>query len=161
MKFPDQGTTIAMAIEQGTGLFKAFDFLDAAGNLMLLFTDGQDTQVMIHGKTVTEIVAGAVQSKIPVYMIRTSYNKGLGAVLPDDIWKPAIESTGGKFYPAGDEQAVLNAIKDIDTRSAGRVDVKRYSSQQPKFAGYAVMAAGFWTFALTLQLTVPYFRKFP
>ena len=161
MKFPDQGTTIAMAIEQGTGLFKAFDFLDAAGNLMLLMTDGQDTQVMIHGKTVTEIVAGAVQSKSPVYMIRTSYNKGLGAVLPDDIWKPAIESTGGKFYPAGDEQAVLNAIKDIDTRSAGRVDVKRYSSQQPKFAGYPVMAAGLWTFALTLQLTVPYFRKFP
>ena len=74
-------------------------------------------------------------------MIRTSYNKGLGAVLPDDIWKPAIEATGGKFYPAGDEQAVLNAIKDIDTRSAGRVDVKRYSSQQPKFAGYAFMAA--------------------
>ena len=66
-------------------------------------------------------------------------------MLPDDIWKPAIEATGGKFYPAGDEQAVLNAIKDIDTRSAGRVDVKRYSSQQPKFAGYAFMAAGFWT----------------
>jgi hypothetical protein len=94
-------------------------------------------------------------------MIRTSYNKGLGAVLPDDIWKPAIESTGGKFYPAGDEQAVLNAIKDIDTRSAGRVDVKRYSSQQPKFAGYAFLAASLWTVALTLQLTVPYFRKFP
>ena len=161
MKFPDQGTTIGLAIEQATGLFKAFDFLDAAGNLMLLFTDGQDTQVTIHGKNVNEILEGAKQTKIPVYMIRTSYNKGLGAVLPDDIWKPAIESTGGKFYPAGDEQAVLNAIKDIDTRSAGRVDVKRYSSQQPKFAGYAFVAASFWMVALTLQLAVPYFRKFP
>jgi hypothetical protein len=161
MKFPDQGTTIGLAIEQATGLFKAFDFLDAAGNLMLLFTDGQDTQVTIHGKNVNEILEGAKQTKIPVYMIRTSYNKGLGAVLPDDIWKPAIEATGGKFYPAGDEQAVLNAIKDIDTRSAGRVDVKRYSSQQPKFAGYAFLAASFWMVALTLQLTVPYFRKFP
>jgi hypothetical protein len=161
MKFPDQGTTIGLAIEQSVGLFKAFDFLEASGNLMLLFTDGQDTQVTIHGKNVTEILEGAKQTKIPVYMIRTSYNKGLGAVLPDDIWKPAIESTGGKFYPAGDEQAVLNAIKDIDTRSAGRVDVKRYSSQQPKFAGYAFMAASLWTVALALQLTVPYFRKFP
>jgi hypothetical protein len=161
MKFPDQGTTIGLAIEQATGLFRAFDFLEASGNLMLLFTDGQDTQVTIHGKNVNEILEGAKQTKIPVYMIRTSYNKGLGAVLPDDIWKPAIEATGGKFYPAGDEQAVLNAIKDIDTRSAGRVDVKRYSSQQPKFAGYAFLAASFWTVALTLQLTVPYFRKFP
>jgi hypothetical protein len=161
MKFPDQGTTIGLAIEQSVGLFKAFDFLDAAGNLMLIFSDGQDTQVMIHGKSVNEILAGAVATKIPVFFIRTSYNKGLGAVLPDDIWKPAVEATGGKFYPAGDESAILNAIKDIDRRSAGRVDVKRYSNQQPKFASYAFMAAGFWTLALALQLTVPYFRKFP
>jgi VWA domain-containing protein len=161
MKFPDQGTTIAAAIEQGTSLFKAFDFLEASGNLLLLFTDGQDTQVMLHGKSVNDIVEGAKATKIPVYMIRTSYNKGLGAVLPDDIWKPAIEATGGKFYPAGDEAAVLNAIKDIDQRSAGRVDVKRYSSQQPKFSGYAFIAAACWMVALTLQLTVPYFRKFP
>jgi len=161
MKFPDQGTTIGLAIEQSVGLFKAFDFLDAAGNLMLLFTDGQDTQVTIHGKNVNEILEGAKQTKIPVYMIRTSYNKSLGAVLPDDIWKPAIEATGGRFYPAGDEQTILNAIKDIDRRSAGRVDIRRYSSQQPKFAGYAFIATGFWTVAMVLQLTVPYFRKFP
>ena len=161
MKFPDQGTTIAAAIEQGTSLFKAFDFLEASGNLLILFTDGQDTQVMLHGRSVNEIVEGARATKIPVYMIRTSYNKGLGAVLPDDIWKPAIEATGGKFYPAGDEAAVLNAIKDIDQRSAGRVDIKRYSSQQPKFSGYAFIAASIWMVALTLQLTVPYFRKFP
>ena len=127
----------------------------------MLFTDGQDTQVMLHGKSVNEIVEGAKATKIPVYMIRTSYNKGLGAVLPDDIWKPAIEATGGKFYPAGDEAAVLNAIKEIDLRSAGRVDIKRYSSQQPKFSGYAFFAVSFWMIALTLQLTVPYFRKFP
>jgi hypothetical protein len=161
MKFPDQGTTIGLAIEQSVGLFKAFDFLEAAGNVMLIFSDGQDTQVMIHGKSVNEILEGARQTKIPVYFIRTSYNKGLGAVLPDDIWKPAVEATGGKFYPAGDEQAVLNAIKDIDLRSAGRVDVKMYSSQQPRFSPYAFMATGIWTLALALQLTVPYFRKFP
>ena len=65
MKFPDQGTTIGLAIEQSVGLFKAFDFLDASGNLMLLFTDGQDTQVMIHGKNVNEILEGAKQTKIP------------------------------------------------------------------------------------------------
>jgi VWA domain-containing protein len=161
MKFPDQGTTIGLAIEQSVDLFKAFNFLDAAGNLMLIFSDGQDTQVMIHGKSVNEILAGAVATKIPVYFIRTSYNKSLGAVLPDDIWKPAVEATGGKFYPAGDEQTIFNAIIDIDSRSAGRVEVKRYSTQRPKFAPYAFMATAFWSLALVLQLTVPYFRKFP
>src|SRR4051794_41887218 len=119
MKFPDQGTTIGLAIEQATGLFKAFDFLDAAGNLMLLFTDGQDTQVTIHGKNVNEILEGARQTKIPVYFIRTSYNKGLGAVLPDDIWKPAVEATGGKIHPAGDEQAGPHATKETHGRPAG------------------------------------------
>ena len=161
MKFPDQGTTIGLAIEQSVDLFKAFDFLDASGNLMLIFSDGQDTQVTIHGKHVSEILAGAVATKIPVYFIRMSYNKTLGAVLPDDIWKPAIEATGGKFYPASDEATILSAIKDIDSRTTGRVELRRYSSQQPKFMGYALVAAGFWTVGLFLQLTVPYFRKFP
>jgi Ca-activated chloride channel family protein len=161
MKFPDQGTTIGLAMEQSTNLFRAFNFLDAAGNLMVLFTDGQDTQVMIHGKPVSEILQGAVQTKIPVYMIRTSYNKSLGAVLPDDIWRPAVEATGGKFYAASDESVIIEAIKDIDSRSAGRVEVKRYSTERPRFAPYAFMAASFWSVALLLQLTIPYFRKFP
>ena len=161
MKFPDQGTTIGLAIEQSVNLFRAFDFLDASGNLMVLFTDGQDTQVQIHGKTVQEIMSGAMATKIPVYMIRTSYNKQLGGVLPDDIWKPAVEATGGKFYPAADESTIINAIHDIDRRSAGRVEIHRYSTQRPKFTPYAFMATGFWVVALTLQLTVPYFRKFP
>jgi hypothetical protein len=103
----------------------------------------------------------AVENKVPVYFVRTSYNKGLGGVLPDDIWKPAVEATGGRFYPAGDEATILNAIHDIDRRSAGRVEVKRYSSQQPRFAPYAFLATSLWTCALVLQLTVPYFRKFP
>lgn len=161
MKFPDQGTTIGLAIEESVDLFKAFDFLDAAGNLMLIFSDGQDTQVTIHGKTVDEILSGAVKTKIPVYFVRTSYNKGLGAVLPDDIWKPAVEKTGGKFYAASDESAIMTAIRDIDRRSAGRVDIKRYTTERPRFAGYTLLAASFWTVALFLQLTVPYFRKFP
>jgi len=161
MKFPDQGTTIGLAMEQSVNLFRAFNFLDAAGNLMVIFSDGQDTQVMIHGKSVNEVLAGAVATKIPVYMIRTSYNKALGAVLPDDIWRPAVEATGGKFYAASDESVIFNAIKDIDARSAGRVEVKRYSTERPRFAPYAFMAASFWSVALLLQLTIPYFRKFP
>src|SRR5258708_40091136 len=132
MKFADQGMTIGLEIEQSVDLFKAFDFLDASGNLMLIFSDGQDTQVTIHGKSVDEILQGAVATKIPVYFIRTSYNKGLGAVLPDDIWKPAVEKTGGKFYPAGDEQTILNAIVDIDSRSAGGGGIKRHRTRGPK-----------------------------
>ena len=162
MKFPDQGTTIATAIEQahepvpGVQLSRRVGQPDAAVHRRPGHAG--------HGARPARVRRSSPapwQAKIPVYMIRTSYNKALGAVLPDDIWKPAIEATGGRFYPAGDEATILNAIKDIDRRSAGRVDVKLYSTQQPKFAGYAFIAASFWTVALTLQLTVPYFRKFP
>src|SRR5205823_5415263 len=47
--FPDQGTIIAQAIDQSIGLFKAFNFLDAAGNLMVIFTDGEDTRAIVNG----------------------------------------------------------------------------------------------------------------
>ena len=133
MKFPDQGTTIGLAIEQGDRAVQGVRL-----PRRLRQPDGDLQRRPGHpgdrftARTSNEILEGAQATKIPVYMIRTSYNKGLGAVLPDDIWKPAVEATGGKFYPAGDEEAVLNAIKDIDTRSAGTR--RREALQQPAAA---------------------------
>ena len=57
MAFPDQGTVVARAVEQAVGLFQAFDFLDAAGNLMVIFTDGADADVLENGKTVDDVLA--------------------------------------------------------------------------------------------------------
>ena len=43
---------------------------------MVIFSDGQDTQVTIHGKPVVgDPDAGASKTRFPVYFIRTSYNK--------------------------------------------------------------------------------------
>jgi Ca-activated chloride channel family protein len=160
-KFPDQGTTIGMAMERGVQLFQAFDFLNASGNLMVLFTDGQDTQVMIKGTPVREILGQARRANIPVYLIRTSYNKGLGAVVPDAIWKPEVEATGGRFYAASDENGVLAAVREIDHLSAGAVAIKQYGSQQPRFSSFALIAAALWTVAAAMKLAVPFFQTFP
>ena len=160
-QFPDQGTIIAQAIEQSVDLFKAFGFLHAAGNVLVIFSDGQDTQVKVHGRTVSEILEGAVETKIPVYFIRTVAGAEAGAIIPDEIWKPAVERTGGKFYGAANESVILSAIHDIDRLSAGRIEVKRYTVQEPRFSAFAMAAVGFWTLALVLQLTIPYFRRFP
>jgi hypothetical protein len=51
--FPDQGTIIGRAIEEGTALFKAFDFLDNSGNIMVIFSDGEDT-TQLEDKTSTK-----------------------------------------------------------------------------------------------------------
>lgn len=161
MHFPNQGTTIGVAIDRATGLFRAFNFVDASGNLMVIFSDGQDTQVQIGKTPVSDILAQAIATKIPVYLIRTSRGKLLGEVVPDSIWKPAVESTGGRFYAAASESDVLKAIQDIDKRSPGSIRVKRYSTNQPRFAPFALGAAVAWTLALVLQLTLPFMRTFP
>ena len=159
--FPDQGTIIAQAIEQSIGLFRAFNFLDASGNLLVIFTDGEDTHAVVHGRTLDDIMRSAVDAKIPVYFVRTNYSFGKGKIIPDDLWIPAVEKTGGRFYAASDEASLLNAIREIDQVSAGTIEIRQYSSQRPQFAVFAVIALGCWTLAGALKLGVPYFRKLP
>ncbi len=159
--FPDQGTIIAAAIDQSIGLFKAFDFLDATGNVMVLFSDGEDTRVQVGDKTLDEIVQASIDNKIPVYMVRTNYEREKGKVIPDEIWVPAIEKTGGRFYAANNEEALLAAIDDINKVSAGTIATRQYTSQTPRFAFFALSAALCWLLGAGLKLTLPQFQKLP
>jgi hypothetical protein len=161
MQFPDGGTAIGRAIDRGTALFRAFDFLNASGNVMVIFSDGQDSQITSGQRQLSDILSGAMAAHIPVYLIRTSRGKALGEVVPDSIWKPAVEATGGRFYAAGGELDVIRAIADIDRRSAGTIEVKEYGVDQPRFAGFAMIAAALWTLALGLKLTIPHMSRFP
>ncbi len=161
LRFPDQGTIITRAVEQGTRLFKAFDFLDASGNILLLFSDGEDAGVITQGKSTADVVNEAIAAKIPVYMVRVNHDKGLGSIIPDAVWKAAVEKTGGRFYAAANESTILQAIRDVDRASTGRIDVKQYVTQKPRFAPFALAAAACWALALLLKLTVPWFRTFP
>ncbi len=160
-RFDDTGTTIIQGIEEGLALFKTFEFLNASGNLMILFTDGRDDQATLHGQQLNEIMAGARKSKIPVYMIRTAFNTKFGGVAQDGLWKSAVEASGGRFYPAAEEKDILQAVRDIDRLSPGQVNVREYTSQQPRFSGYALIAVALWTMAGLLKLGLPYFRTFP
>ena len=159
--FPDRGTIIGRAIEEGTELFRAFKFLEATGNIMVIFTDGEDTRAMIGNRPLDDILRSAVDAEVPVYMVRTNYDRKKGQLIPDELWIPAVEKTGGKFYAASDEASLLNAIADIDKVSTGTIEVTQYSSQQPQFAIFALIAAALWTGAAALKLAVPYFQKLP
>ena len=125
------------------------------------FTDGEDAKVIMQGKTVAEVVSEAGAARVPVYLIRVNYNKELCSVIPDATWRVAVESTGGRFYAAAEEGTILRAIGDIDRAAIGRIDIKQYVTQHPRFAPFALVAAAMWTLALTLKLWVPYFRRFP
>jgi hypothetical protein len=161
MRFPDGGTSIARAIDQATSLFKAFDFLDAAGNAMVIFSDGQDVQVASRGKPLAEVLAAAVKARIPVYLVRTSSGKQVGEVVPDAIWKPAVEATGGRFYAAAREADIIRAVRDIDARATGTIEVNVYTTREPRFAPFTLVAAMLWIVAVGLKATASFFTQFP
>jgi Ca-activated chloride channel homolog len=160
-RFSDWGTTIIEGIDQGLQLFKAFDFVNASGNLMIVFTDGRDSELNQMNRPLESLVAEARRYRIPVYMIRTAYKMPFGRVREDALWKPVIERTGGRFYAAPDEESIFNALAEIDRLSPGKIEVREYSVQRPRFAGYALIAIALWVVAAVMKLGFGTFRSFP
>ena len=160
-RFPDHGTLIMRAVSRGVQLFRTFDFLKTQGNLIVIFSDGQDTHAVYEGQSLDEILQEAADNAIPVYFIRTAYNLGLGDVLPDITWKLAVEKTGGRFYPAADEAAILQALHEIDELSTGQIEVTQYVAHQPRFSPFTLIAVGLWSAALLCGLGVKQLRRFP
>ena len=160
-RFDDNGTTIIRALDQATELFKTFDFLKASGNLILIFSDAGDNETMLRGRTLDELTAEARKNEIPIYFVRVGFRKKFGEHKWDEFWKTAVERTGGRFYAASDEAALLLAVRDIDRLSAGRIDVRHYSSERPRFAGYALVAVTLWLLAAGLKLGFRSFQTFP
>ena len=149
------------AISRGVELFRTFDFLKSQGNLIVIFSDGQDTHAGYEGQSIDDILQEAADNAIPVYFIRTAYDRGLGDVLPDITWKLAVEKTGGRFYPAANEAAILQAVHEIDELSAGQIEVTQYVAHQARFSPFALAALALWSLAVTVGLSVKQLRRFP
>jgi hypothetical protein len=160
-RFNAPGTVIINALNVAVGLFRSFDFLEASGNAMVLFSDGDDTQVRLEGRPLDDILRDVYRYRIPVYMLRMQAGKELGDAVPDAIWKAAVEKTGGRFFPIANEAAIFQAIEEIDRLATGRIDVTRYTVNRPQFSPLAAAALALWVAALALRLTVPSFSKFP
>ena len=160
-RFPDWGTTIIEGIDQATQLFKTFDFVNASGNLMIVITDGRDSQLNQQSGALDRMVAETRAWRIPVYMMRTAYNRREGEVLQDKIWRATVERTGGRFYAIYDDDSVNRALREIDRLSPGRIETREYSVARPRYAGYALIASGLWLIAAFLKLNFGVFRTFP
>ena len=106
-------------------------------------------------------MVSSIRAKVPVYMVRTNYERGLGKVTSDTLWIAAIERTGGRFYAADNEDSLLAAITDIDTVSAGTISTRQYTTQTPRFELFALGAVACFLAAAALKLTVPQFQKMP
>ena len=147
--------------DRGLQLFKSFDFVNASGNLMIVFTDGRDSELNRQNRPLDQLVAEARRYRIPVYMIRTAYRMPFGRVQQDKIWQPVIERTGGRFYAAPDEDSIFKALAEIDRLSPGKIEVRQYSVQRPRYAGFALIGVALWTIAAAMKLGFSTFRSFP
>jgi Ca-activated chloride channel family protein len=160
-RFADWGTTIVEGIDQGIQLFRAFDFINASGNLMIVFTDGRDSELNREGKSLDSLVAQARTWKVPVHMIRTAFDRREGEVQQDKIWRNVVERTGGRFYAAYDDDSIRRALIEIDRLSPGRIETREYSVKRPRYAGYTLAAVTLWLTAALLKLSFGVFRTFP
>jgi hypothetical protein len=113
------------------------------------------------GRTAFDVLQEARKANIPVYFIRTGVPPRGAQGISDEAWAAAVARTGGRFYNAVDESSIVRAVNEIDRAAAGRVDMKRYSTEQPRFASFALIAAAFWAVALAMRLTTPWFQTFP
>ena len=164
-KFPDQGTTIGMAISQAVKLFTRLRFPECRrqpdGDLQRRGRhQGQRPSSRRHERG-RDPRAAPRRRRFPSTSSGCRTTRRIGRAFTDPIWKPVVEKTGGKFYAASDEATILSAIAEIDKVAIGKIAIKQYSTQQPRFTSFGLVAVGFWTLALALQLTVPYLRKFP
>jgi len=160
-RFSDWGTTIIEGIDRAIDLFKTFQFINASGNLMVVFTDGRDSELNRQERPLERLVVEARQLKIPVHMVRTAFGRREGDILQDSIWRTMVERTGGRFYPAYDEESLRRALVEIDRLAPGRIDTKHYTVSQPRYAGYVLVALLLWLSAALLKLSVGMFRTFP
>lgn len=159
--FPESGTVIASALEESIEIFKAFEFLEASGNLMVIFTDGEDTTSIVHGRSLDDILKSAVDNKIPLYFVRTNYDKEFGDGIPDAKWRAAVEKTGGRYYVAKNEASLIAAIDDIDREAVGQISARQYTSQEPRFAVFGLAAFVLWAGAAGLKVGTPWFGRIP
>jgi hypothetical protein len=108
-KFPDPGTVIGSALEQSVAIFKAFDFLDASGNAMVIFTDGEDTAAMVTAvdRTSSSRSPPATSPSISCRISTTRTTTGIA----DRLWKEGVEQAGGRFYVARDETTCSRPLR--------------------------------------------------
>ena len=162
-RWTESGTVVIRAVSQAVGLFKTFGYLRASGNLMVLISDGQDTQVLLGGRSIDDIMGEALDNRIPIYFIRTgqTWIAYPADEVTDKLWSAAVAKTGGKFYPVADADRLLQAIRDIDKAATGRVMQTRYGIHEPRFAAFTMATVLLWSIAGMLRLATRLFGRFP
>ena len=130
MAFPDQGTVIANAIDQSVGLFRAFDVLDAAGNAMVIFTDGMDAEITEDGRSAFDVLRR--RRAAPAFRsISSASAAGARRRQASPMRRgrrPSREPAASSSTPPTRRRSSGRCTRSI-ARAPGRVEMKRYSDR--------------------------------
>ena len=124
-RFPDHGTLIMGAINRGVQLFRTFDFLDATGNLIVIFSDGQDTHAVYEDQSLDEILQEA------------SDNADSRVFHPHELRPAARRSAAGRGLEGGGgahRRAVLSGGQRRDDHRGGERDRSARGGADPRDA---------------------------
>ena len=107
---------------------------------MVIFTDGEDTHAIVNGRTLDEILQARGRRQDPglprADQLRARQGQGDSRRALDS----GRREDRRQFYAADNEDSLLAAIEDIDAVSAGTIADRQYTSQQPRFAMFALVA---------------------
>ena len=145
-RFPGSGHDHHPGHPPGHAAFRAFDFLDASGNLMVIFSDGQDTQTLINGRSIDRHHGGSAASQDSGVL----HPHGLQQIARRPCARTrcgskAVARTGGRFYPGADEKTILRAVHEIDDLAPGRIEMREYAVRAAAdLRVYALIAVALW-----------------
>ena len=128
---------------------------------MVIFTDGEDTTSIVHGRSLDDILKSAVDNKIPLYFVRTNYDKEFGEGIPDAKWQAAVEKTGGRYYVVRERSQPARGDRRHRSRSRRRDPRDPLHEPAAAFTLFALAAAACWATAAGLKLGLARFQHLP
>ena len=159
MSFPDQGTVIARAVQQSVAMFEAFKYLDAAGNLMVIFSDGADAEVLESGKSAFDVVEEAAGPRSRSTSSRSGARYRVGRRSATRCGGRRSSAPAAASIPARTRRPSSGRCRTSTApRRDGSSSIQHRAAALPPFA---MAAAGLWALALLLRLTMPVFGTFP
>ncbi len=153
----------------GSGLATAVDRLresDARSRVVILLTDGVSNKGEIAPLTAAEIaktygvlvytVAVGTYGTAP-YPVQTPFGTRIQETpveIDEELMKEIARITGGKFYRATDNQALINIFNEIDKLERSKIEVTEHNRIQEEFRLFGLLALGLIVVDTLLRFTL-------
>lgn len=153
----------------GSGLATAVDRLresDARSRVVILLTDGVSNKGEIAPLTAAEIaktygvlvytVAVGTYGTAP-YPVQTPFGTRIQETpveIDEELMKEIASITGGKFYRATDNQALINIFNEIDKLERSKIEVTEHNRIQEEFRLFGLLALGLIVVDTLLRFTL-------